>query len=194
MKGQAFTVSCAEPQTLFCSDSLNQVAKFLARFEEGNSLRWHFDSGSSFWIPSDARSSLARVESSESADFNLVPGSQRTDDAVKYGANDDVGFLPGQRSGLTNLFSQISPGHLEHPGCITKKSIEVCLRSPCPSRLRPARRARHAPVPSCRPARRDLPIGDSVPGRPADLRALAAGFPEPGAQHERLGILDARAA
>ena len=46
-------------QSLSCSASLNQFAKFLARFEEGNRLRWHFDSGSGFWIACDARSSLA---------------------------------------------------------------------------------------------------------------------------------------
>src|ERR1039457_5829457 len=76
--------------------TINQLAKFLARFEEGNSLRGHFDSGSGFWIASDARSSLARVEASESADFNLIASSQGTDDAVKYGANDDVGLVPGK--------------------------------------------------------------------------------------------------
>ena len=63
------------------------------------------------WIASDARSSLAGVEASESADFNLVAGSQGTDDAVKYGANDDVGFLPGHLNGLVNLFGQIGLGH-----------------------------------------------------------------------------------
>ena len=52
---------------------VNQSAEFLARLEEGNSLRWHFDLGSRAWIASDAPSSLARVEASESADFNLVP-------------------------------------------------------------------------------------------------------------------------
>src|ERR1019366_1646445 len=103
--------------------TINQFAKFLARFEEWNSLRWHFDSGSSFWIASDACSSLASVETSESADFNLVAGSQGTDDAVKYGADDDVGFLPGHPNGSVNLFGQIGPGHLAHLRCITKKSI-----------------------------------------------------------------------
>jgi hypothetical protein len=107
--------------------TLNQFAKFLARFEEGNLLRRHFDSGSGFRIAPDARSSLARAETSESADFNLVAGSQGTDDAVKYGANDDVGFLPGHLGGLTNLFNQISPGHLAHPRCITKESITLFL-------------------------------------------------------------------
>jgi hypothetical protein len=67
------------------------------------------------------------VETSESADFNLVAGSQGLDDAVKYGANDDVGFLPGHLGGLTNLFNQISPGHLAHPRCITKESITLFL-------------------------------------------------------------------
>jgi|NGEPerStandDraft_6_1074524.scaffolds.fasta_scaffold21279_3 hypothetical protein len=117
----------AADQTLPCSDSLNQFANSLARFEKGNPLGWHVDPGSSFWISSDARSPLARVESSESADFNLVPGSQRTDDAIKYGANDNIGFLSGQLSGLTNRFCQIGPGHLEHPDCITEKSITVFL-------------------------------------------------------------------
>ena len=35
-------------QILSCSDSLNQFAKFLARLEEGNLLRWHFDSGAAW--------------------------------------------------------------------------------------------------------------------------------------------------
>src|SRR6516164_7601083 len=72
---------------------INQPTEFLARLEEGNALRWHFDFGSRPWIASDAPSSLARVEASESADFNLVPGSQGTDDAVEYGANDNIGFF-----------------------------------------------------------------------------------------------------
>jgi hypothetical protein len=92
-----------------------QLEKFLARFEKGNSLRWHFDSGSGFWIASDACPSLARVEASESPDFNLVARSHSTDDTVEYGANDGVGFLPGHTNGLRNLFGQIGPGHLAHP-------------------------------------------------------------------------------
>ena len=102
-----------------------QLANFLTRFEEGNSLRWHFDSGSSSWIASDAASSLARVEASESADLNLVPGSQSPDDAVKYGGDDGVRFLHRQPNGLANLFSQIGPGHLVHRRRITKKIITV---------------------------------------------------------------------
>jgi hypothetical protein len=67
------------------------------------------------------------AEASESADFHLVAGSQSVDDTVKYGANDDVGFLLWQLNGLTNFFSQISPGYLAHPRCITKKSNTVSL-------------------------------------------------------------------
>jgi hypothetical protein len=107
--------------------TINQLAKFLARFEKGNSLRWHFDSRSSFWIACDARSSLARVEASESADFHLVAGSKSADDAVKYGADDDVGFLLGQLNDLVNPFGQIGPGHLAHSRCITKESNTVLL-------------------------------------------------------------------
>ncbi len=62
--------------------TINQFAKFLAGFEEGNSLRWHFDSGSGFRVASDPPSSLACAKVSKSADLNLVPGSQSTDDAV----------------------------------------------------------------------------------------------------------------
>src|ERR1019366_5872449 len=65
----------------------------LLGLKNGISLRWQFDLGSGFWIASDAPSSLARVEASESPDLNLVPGSQGTDDAVKYGADDEVGVL-----------------------------------------------------------------------------------------------------
>ena len=64
----------------------------------------------------------ARVEASESADFNPLARSQGTDDTVKYGANDGVAFLPRHLNGLTNLFGQIGPGHLAHPRSITKKS------------------------------------------------------------------------
>ena len=110
--------------------TINQFAKFLARFEKGNSLRWHFDSGSGSWIASDACSSLARVEASESADLDLVPGSQSTDDAVKYGAHDDVGFLQGHPNGLVNLFGQIGSGHLVRPRRITKKSITALPGAP----------------------------------------------------------------
>src|ERR1039458_7763867 len=45
-------------RSLCTADARNQFAKFLARFEEGNLLRWHLDSGASFGIASDARSSL----------------------------------------------------------------------------------------------------------------------------------------
>jgi hypothetical protein len=79
----------------------------LLDLKEGNSFWWHFNSGSTFWIPSDAPSSLARVKAAESADFDLVPGPQGTDDAVKYGANDQFGFLPGYPNGLVHLFRQI---------------------------------------------------------------------------------------
>lgn len=44
------------------------------------------------------------------------------DDTVKYGADDGVGFLPGNTNGLTNLLGQIGPGHLARPRSITKKS------------------------------------------------------------------------
>jgi len=40
---------------------------------------------------------------------NLVAGSQGTDDAVKYGANDDVGIPPGHLNGLIQLLGQIGP-------------------------------------------------------------------------------------
>ena len=103
--------------------TINQFAKFLARLEEGNSLLRHFDSGSGFWIASDPRTALAGVKASEPAEFNLIVGSQGLDDAVKYGADDDFGFLQGQPNGVVNLFGQIGPGHLAHTRRITKKSI-----------------------------------------------------------------------
>ena len=101
--------------------TINHSAKFLARLEEGNPLRWHFDWDSGFWIAGDAPSSLPRVETSESADLNLVPSSQSTNDAVKYGAHDGVGFLEGRPNRLVNLFGQIGSSHLAHPRRITKE-------------------------------------------------------------------------
>ena len=105
--------------------TINHFTKFLARPEEGNPLRRHFDWGSGSWIARDAPSSLPRVEASESTDLNLVPSAQSTDDAVKYGGHDSVGFLQGRPNGLVNLFGQIGSGHLAHPRRITKKSITV---------------------------------------------------------------------
>ena len=103
--------------------TVDQFAQLLAWFEERNSLWRHFDSGSGFWIASDAPSSLARLEASESTDVDLVPGSQGTDDAVEYGADDNVGFLQGHSNGLVDLVGQIGPGHLAHRRRITKKPI-----------------------------------------------------------------------
>jgi hypothetical protein len=84
------------------------------------------------------------VEASESADFNLVPGLQGMDDAVKYGANDGVGFLVGHFNGLVNRFGQIGSGHLAHPRCITKKSNTAFIWCPgrqfvAPSKFKPLR-------------------------------------------------------
>ena len=56
--------------------------------DEGNSLRPHFDRGSGSWIAPDAPSSLARVEAAEASDFNPLPVTQGTGDAVKYGADE----------------------------------------------------------------------------------------------------------
>jgi len=50
------------------------LAKFLARFEEGNSLGWYFDWGSGFWIAGDAPSSLARVEGPECSGWTEKEG------------------------------------------------------------------------------------------------------------------------
>src|ERR1019366_500731 len=72
---------------------LNQLAEFLAGFEEGNSFRWHFDRSAGLWIPSSTTAPLSCVEGAESPNLHLVAGSQGTDDAVQYRADDDVGLL-----------------------------------------------------------------------------------------------------
>ena len=105
--------------------TINQFAKFLAWFEEKDPPRRHFDLGSRSWIASDACTALPRVEASEPAEFNLIAGSQNSDDADKYGADDDVRFLQRHPDGLVSLFDQIGPGHLAHPRRITKKSIKA---------------------------------------------------------------------
>ena len=121
-------------QALTLRLSIKQFTKFFARFEEGNSLRWHFDSGSAFWIAPDASSSLPCVEASESPDFNLVPGSQSANDAVKYGANEDVGFLHRHPNSLANPIGQIGPSHLAPRRRITKEyhSVTCCSGSQAP--------------------------------------------------------------
>jgi hypothetical protein len=137
-RGRTATGGGDEPpphQTQSWSGSIHEFAKFLARFEEGNILRRHCDAGSGFWITSDASTSLARVEASESADFNLVAGSQSTDDTVKYGTNDDVGFLAGYLYGLINLFGQIGSLHLAYTALDHENeyhSVPWCPTLPAP--------------------------------------------------------------
>src|SRR5260370_34836359 len=65
------------------SGFFNQLANFFARFEEGNSLRWHLDPSAGLWIASRATTPLSRVESAESPNLHLVAGSQRADDPVR---------------------------------------------------------------------------------------------------------------
>src|SRR5664279_645563 len=91
------------------SGPLNQFAEFLARFEEGDYLRWHLDPSAGLWITSRATSPLARVEGAESPNLHLVAGSQGTDDAVQYRADDDVRLLQGQPNDLVNLLGQFGP-------------------------------------------------------------------------------------
>ena len=65
------------------SGLVNQLAEFLARFEERNFLRPHFDPSAGLWIARDTPIPLARVEGAESPNLHLVAGSQCTDDAVQ---------------------------------------------------------------------------------------------------------------
>ena len=129
--------------------TINHFAKFLAQLEEGDPFRWHFDWGSSFWIARDTPSSLACVEHSESTDLNLVPSSQSTNDAVKYGGHDGVGFLQGRPNGLVNLFCQIGSGHLARSRGIPK-SITVLLMLLALAVCKLDGRAEHGQVPSGR--------------------------------------------
>src|SRR5664279_3307168 len=91
------------------SGPLDQFAEFLARFEEGDYLRWHLDPSAGLWITSRATTPLARVEGAESPNLHLVAGSQGTDDAVQYRADDDVRLLQGQPNDLVNLLGQFGP-------------------------------------------------------------------------------------
>ena len=91
------------------SGPLNQLAEFLARFEEGNSLRWHINPSAGLRITSRATTPLARVEGAESPNLHSVAGSQCTDDAVQYRADDDVSLLQGQPNDLVNLLGQFGP-------------------------------------------------------------------------------------
>src|ERR1017187_872486 len=77
------------------SGPLNQLTKFFARFEERNSLRWHLDPTAGLWIASRAATPLSRVEGAEPPNLPPVAGSQGTDDAVQYRADDDVRLLQG---------------------------------------------------------------------------------------------------
>jgi hypothetical protein len=122
--------------SLYCSTRKihpKQLEKFLARFEEENSLRWPVDSRCGFWIASDACSSLARVEASEASDFNLLARSQGTDDTVKYGADDGVGLLEWHPNGLVNLFGKIGPDHLTPPAFNHEKEYHRCSGKPVSS-------------------------------------------------------------
>jgi hypothetical protein len=80
-------------QQQFWSDSIQQFAQLLARFEERNSLRRHFNVRTGLGIASLATAPLARVEGAESTNPHLLAGPQCPNDAVQYRANNEIRLL-----------------------------------------------------------------------------------------------------
>jgi hypothetical protein len=87
----------AEEQTQSCSAPIKQFAKVLARFEEGNSLRWHFDSGFGSWIAPDATWSLARVKLPNPRISTLAPDRRARTMASVIAVGGKHGFVRVRR-------------------------------------------------------------------------------------------------
>jgi hypothetical protein len=87
--------------------------------------------GLRFFGLSPMRPRLRRAWELPNPRLNPVPRSHGTDDAIKYSADDAVGFLQGHPNGLVTLFDQIGPGHLGHnPRRLAKKNIAALCGTP----------------------------------------------------------------
>ena len=62
---------------------IDEVLQLFAGLEEGNLLGRHFHFGAGLRIAPGAAAALARAEAAEAADFDLVAGLQRADDAFE---------------------------------------------------------------------------------------------------------------
>src|SRR5712692_10704265 len=63
--------------------AVDDIAKFLARLEEGDSLGRHLHPVARFGIASDASLALPGAETAEAANLDLVSGAERFHDAVE---------------------------------------------------------------------------------------------------------------
>src|SRR5438477_6799195 len=94
-----------------CIRIINHVLQFLARLEIRDLFGGDFHPRAGFRIAANPGLPLARAEAPESADLDLLAGSQRANDAVENGLHDDLGFLPGHLHDPGDFFNQIGLRH-----------------------------------------------------------------------------------
>src|SRR6185369_13230802 len=91
---------------------IHQIPQFLARLEKRNTLRWHFHPRSGFRISSHARLSLARAETAESADLDLISFMKAVHDAVEDSLYNCFRILASHLHDFGYFFDQLGFGHI----------------------------------------------------------------------------------
>jgi hypothetical protein len=105
--------------------SVHDILQFFAGFEVGDFLGGDFDSGSGFRIAPDAGLSLAGAKAAEASDLDLIASSERSDDTVKDGLDDNLGFFPGHFDYSGDLFNQIGFCHRKFLGWVSLKDSSL---------------------------------------------------------------------
>src|SRR5271157_4228489 len=91
--------------------AIHHVLQFLAGLEVRNLLGGHFDAGAGLGIAANAGLALARAETAESANLDLIAGPEGTDDAVENGLHDDFRLLACHLHHAGDFFNQIGLCH-----------------------------------------------------------------------------------
>src|SRR5690348_4307295 len=109
---------------LFCGRCrvVHHVLQFFAGLEIRNLLGRHLDARSSLRVAPDTGLPLARSETAEAADLDLVAAAQGFHDAVEDGLDDDLGLLAGHFYYARDLFNQIRLGHVHASPCKLRKT------------------------------------------------------------------------
>ena len=90
---------------------VDRVAEFLAGLEEGDALCRDVDLFPRLGITPDPGVALASPEATETADFDLVPGLECTDDGLEERVDDDLSVAAGEISESRYFVDEVSFGH-----------------------------------------------------------------------------------
>ena len=103
----------------------------IQNFEERNLLCWNLDTVARLRIASDAGLALPGAETAEAADFDLVSGAQRPDDAVENSLDDHFAVFAGHFRQPRDFIDQVRFCHSLFPlPCMLNLSGRASSSSP----------------------------------------------------------------